>query len=401
MTDIIRIKQMKRTLNRKIAVIFGLAFLVMLSSIACGLSIPKTDSISDEPAVKNTVTVPTPVVISLPEAVVDEQGVLVNLYALVNPSVVNITIYSSQGGQVAAVSQGSGFIYDGDGHIITNAHVVEGGEQVDVTFSDGTIRIGHVIGSDLHADLAVIEVEDMPPGLAPLPLGDIDDVAVGQTVIAIGNPFGLDGTLTKGIVSALGRNIPALTAFSIPQAIQTDAAINPGNSGGPLLDLQGRVVGVNAQIETSGLSQTNSGVGFAIPVSIVKIVVPELIEKGEHEWAWLGVRGSNLSPTVAQAMNLTIEKGAYIAEITDDGPAEKAGLRGASGIKTVDGRTVDVGGDIVTAINGIPVNSFDDLLIYIALQTKPGDEVVLEIMRDGKLIEVTLTLESRPASIGQ
>lgn len=392
---------MKITLNRKISVFIGLACLVMLTSMACGLMTFSAESGSEDPVIRNTVSVPTPVIISLPEAVADEQGVLVNLYALVNPSVVNITIYGSQGGQVTALTQGSGFIYDGNGHIITNAHVVEGAEQVDVTFADGTTRLASVIGSDLHADLAVVEVDDMPAGLAPLPLGDIEDVAVGETVIAIGNPFGLDGTLTKGIVSALGRNIPALTAFSIPQAIQTDAAINPGNSGGPLLDLQGRVVGVNAQIETSGLSQTNSGVGFAIPVSIVKIVVPDLIEKGKHEWAWLGVRGSNLSATVAEAMNLSIEKGAYIAEITDGGPAEKAGLQGASGIKTVDGRAVDVGGDVVTAINGNPVNSFDDLLIYIALQTKPGEEVALEIMRDGKLIEIRLTLENRPVSISE
>lgn len=392
---------MKNVFNRKIWVLLGLAFFVVMTSLACGLSIPRSESVSEAPVIKNTVVVPTPVVISLPEAVVDEQGVLINLYALVNPSVVNITIYGSQGGQVIAVSQGSGFVYDGEGHIITNAHVVQGAEQVDVTFSDGTVRLGSVVGSDLHADLAVIEVENMPPGIAPLSLGDINDISVGQTVIAIGNPFGLDGTLTKGIVSAMGRNIPALTAFSIPQAIQTDAAINPGNSGGPLLDLQGRVIGVNAQIETTGLSQTNSGVGFAIPVSIVKIVVPDLIEKGKHDWAWLGVRGSNLSPTVVEAMNLTIEKGAYIAEVTDGGPAEKAGMRGASGIKTVDGRSVDVGGDVVTAINGNPINSFDDLLIYIALQTKPGDEVALEIMRDGKLIELRVTLESRPESLNE
>ncbi|MBN1536924.1 MAG: trypsin-like peptidase domain-containing protein [Anaerolineales bacterium] len=392
---------MKRILNQSTPVLIGLAIFVIFTSVACGLSIPKTEGMGEAPTISHTQVIPTPAVISLPEAVTDEQGVLISLYALVNPSVVNITIYGSQGGQVTAISQGSGFVYDGDGHIITNAHVVEGADQVDVTFSEGTTRLAKVVGTDLHADLAVIRIDDMPPGIAPLPLGDINDVLVGQTVVAIGNPFGLQGTLTKGIVSALGRNIPALTAFSIPQSIQTDAAINPGNSGGPLLDLQGKVVGVNAQIETSSLYQTNSGVGFAIPVSIVKLVVPDLIEKGEHEWAWLGVRGSNLSATVVQAMNLTIDKGAYIAEITEGGPAEKADMRGASGIKTVDGRAVDVGGDIVTAINGSPVHSFDDLLIYIAMETRPGDEVILEIMRDGKLIEVRVTLEKRPGYLSE
>ncbi len=392
---------MKRIINQKISVFIGLSSLVLFISVACGLMLPQVGSTPKALPIQNTLAIPTPVVISLPEAVADEQGVLVNLYAIVNPSVVNITIYGTEGGALTALSQGSGFVYDGEGHIVTNAHVVQGTDQVDVTFSDGTIRQASVVGSDLHADLAVVKVAEMPSGLAPLPLGDINDLAVGQTVVAIGNPFGLDGTLTKGIISALGRNIPALTAFSIPEAIQTDAAINPGNSGGPLLDLQGRVVGVNAQIETSGLSQTNSGVGFAIPVSIMKVVIPDLIEKGEHEWAWLGVRGSNLSPTVVEAMNLTIEKGAYLVEITEGGPAEKAGLQGATGNKTVNGRTVEVGGDIVTAINGNPINSFDDLLIYIALQTKPGDEVALSILRDGKLSEVRLTLEKRPSSLSE
>ncbi|NMC11932.1 MAG: PDZ domain-containing protein [Chloroflexi bacterium] len=392
---------MKKTLTREKSIFIGLSILVIFVTAACGLIIPKGESPATAPQPQNTVAVPTPVIISLPEAVVDEQAVLINLYAMVNPSVVNITLYGTNRGEVTAIGQGSGFVYDGDGHIVTNAHVVQEAEQVDVTFSDGTIRRGDVVGVDLHSDLAVVKVDNMPAGLAPLPLGDMEDLAVGQTVVAIGNPFGLEGTLTKGIISALGRNIPALTAFSIPQAIQTDAAINPGNSGGPLLDLSGRVIGVNAQIETSSFSQTNSGVGFAIPVSIMKVVLPDLITKGEYEWPWLGVRGGDLTPTVAEAMNLTIEKGAYIVEITEGGPADKAKMKGASGEKTVDGRTVEVGGDVVTAINGTPVNSFDDLLIYIALQTKPGDEVTLTVMRDGKPIEVRVTLEKRPSNLSE
>ncbi len=392
---------MKMTLNKNNSVLIGLSSLVLLVTLACGLFAPNFNNSSQTFQSQNTLAVPTPVVISLPEAVTDEQGVLISLYAMVNPSVVNLTVYGSQGGEIVPLSQGSGFLYDGDGHIITNAHVIEGGDQVDVTFSDGTIRQAAIVGEDLHADLAVVRVADMPPGLAPLPLGDVADLSVGQTVIAIGNPFGLDGTLTKGIISALGRNIPALTVFSIPEAIQTDAAINPGNSGGPLLDLQGRVIGVNAQIETSGLSQTNSGVGFAIPVSIVKVVVPDLIANGRHEWGWLGVHGTSLSPIVVEAMNLNIEKGAYIVEVDAGGPADKAGVRGATRTKTVNGRTVEVGGDIVTAINNSPINSFDDLLIYVALQTKPGDEVTLSVMRDGKLMDLKLTLQNRPDNLGE
>ena len=218
-------------------------------------------------------------------------------------------------------------------------------------------------------------------------------------MVAIGNPFGLEGTLTRGIVSALGRTIPALTQFSIPLSIQTDAAINPGNSGGPLLNLQGEVIGVNAQIETGGTNTANSGVGFAVPVNIIKIVVPDLIEKGKHDWAWLGVRGGSLTPTLIDANNLPVNKGAYISEVVAGGPSDKAGLRGASGTTTVNGRETLVGGDVVTAINGVTVNSFDDLLVYVSLQSKPGDEVTLTIARDGKNQELKVVLEPRPKEI--
>ena len=242
------------------------------------------------------------------------------------------------------------------------------------------------------------KIDSLPEGVIPLSLGDMNALAVGQTVIAIGNPFGLEGTLTKGVISALGRTIPALTPFSIPQAIQTDAAINPGNSGGPLLNLQAEVIGLNAQIETGGTSRTNSGVGFAIPVSIIKLVVPDLIEKGVHEWAWLGVRGGNLYPAVIEAMDLPVEKGAYIAEVISNGPSEKAGLRGSGGTRRVEGRVVQVGGDVVTTIDGQNVRSFDDLLIYIALQTAPGQTVNLTIIRNGEVQDLEITLEARPDS---
>jgi 2-alkenal reductase len=227
------------------------------------------------------------------------------------------------------------------------------------------------------------------------------ELSVGQTAIAIGNPFGLEGTLTRGIISALGRTIPALTRFGIPRAIQTDAAINPGNSGGPLLDLHGHVIGVNAQIETGGTTRSNSGVGFAIPVDIVRLVVPALIEKGEYEWAWLGVRGGSVTPILVEAMDLSVERGAYIVEVTPDGPAERAGLRGASDEISVDGRRTTVGGDVVTAIDDRPVRSFEDLLIYIALEAAPGRDVTLTILRDGKWQDVSVRLGTRPLSSGR
>jgi len=339
---------------------------------------------------------------SLPPDSAAGQGddtVLVELYRRVNPSVVNITIYDEENGVLTPVSQGSGFVYDDQGHIVTNAHVVHGAREVEVTFSDGTTRTAEIIGEDLHSDLAVVKVDELPGGANPLPLGRMEDLAVGQTVVAIGNPFGLQGTLTRGVISALGRTIPALTPFSIPQSIQTDAAINPGNSGGPLLNLQGEVIGVNAQIETGGVSNTNLGIGFAVPVSIVRLVVPDLIAKGKHEWAWLGVRGGNVTPPLVKAMDLPVDKGAYLVDVLPDGPSAKAGLRGARRTTVVDGRQVEVGGDVVTAIDGKPISTFDDLLVYISLETHPGQTVTLTILRDGNYKDVKVTLEERPTSL--
>lgn len=378
-----------------------LLFLVLAISLGCSITspfrgIPAGDT--TEPATTNTI-IATPTQLPLPADVADEQALLVNLYKRANPAVVNITIYGGQGGQIAPLGQGSGFVYDEDGRIVTNDHVVEGAEQVEVTFSDGTIREAEVIGQDPNSDLAVVKVDQLPAGIAPLPLGDLNELAVGQTIIAIGNPFGLDGTLTRGIVSALGRTIPALTPFSIPQAIQTDAAINPGNSGGPLLDLHGDVIGVNAQIETGGTSRSNSGVGFAIPVNVVKRVVPVLIKEGSYEWAWLGVRGGTVTPVLIEAMQLPVERGAYILEITPNGPAEQAGLRGSDNIEIVNGQSILVGGDIVTAIDGQPVRSFDDMLIYVALETSPGQEVKLTIIRGGGTQDLSVRLGARPDSL--
>lgn len=380
-----------------------LMLLVPVIILGCSITSPFSGAPADnapEPTAVNPTT-STPAQLTLPDDVVDEQTLLVNLYARANPAVVNITIYGQNGGQIVPLGQGSGFVYDESGSIVTNDHVVEGAQQVEVTFSDGTIRDAEVIGQDPNSDLAVVKVDQLPAGIAPLLLGDMSELAVGQTVIAIGNPFGLDGTLTRGIISALGRTIPALTPFSIPQAIQTDAAINPGNSGGPLLDLHGHVIGVNAQIETNGTSRSNSGVGFAIPVNVVERVVPVLIEKGTYEWAWLGVRGGSIVPSLVEAMNLSVERGAYILEVTARGPAEQAGLRGAENTMTVNGLTVPVGGDVITAIDGQLVRSFDELLIYIAMQAEPGQKVTLTILRDGKTQDVNVQLGARPEGLGQ
>jgi S1-C subfamily serine protease len=376
------------------AVLAGLV--VLVTTLACGGTNPFSTP-TEDPVLEPTVVVQIPEVVSQPVQMVSEDQVLIDLYARVNPSVVNITIYGSMNDQIVALGQGSGFIYDTLGNIITNAHVVHGATEIEVTFFDGLVRAVTLVGEDLNSDLAVVHV-DLPEGVNPLPLGEMSDLAVGQTVVAIGNPFGLQGTLTRGIISALGRTIPALTIFSIPQAIQTDAAINPGNSGGPLLNLDGEVIGVNAQIETDGTNNSNIGVGFAIPVSIIRRVVPELIANGEYIWPYLGISGGDVIPLLVEAMSLPVERGAYVAAVVANTPASRAGLQGASGTVTLDGRTIDTGGDVITAIDGTPVLSFDDLLLYLSLNTAPDQTVTLTILRDGEMRDVPVTLVARPST---
>lgn len=398
--------------TNRILILLTLSLMLPVLALACSATIPgQLQAENTVPPVVSTVVEAVsevndvPVVDSLQptESVTKvetgEEMSLVDLYAMANPAVVNITVYNEDSDVLLPLGQGSGFLYDEDGHIVTNAHVVQDAQSVEVTFSDGTIREAEVIGTDLNSDLAVVHVDELPGEIAPLPLASMESLAVGQTVVAIGNPFGLDGTLTRGVISALGRSIPALTPFTIPQSIQTDAAINPGNSGGPLLNMRGEVIGVNDQIRTDGVNNSNLGVGFAIPVSIVRLIVPDLIQNGEHDWAWLGVRGSSLTPPLVEAMDLPVEKAAYIASILPGGPADKAGLEGEDETRTIDKRLVSLGGDVVTAIDGQPVKSFDDLLIYIALEAEPGEPVVLTIWRDGEYLDVTVTLEERPAEL--
>ena len=393
-----------------------LLFIPLFVSIAmaCSLFSPDSQEVTTDTLESQQVIVeptqPAQEVVPLQDSPIAQQDVpisdliqqennLIDLYSRVNPSVVNITTYQQSQNDMLPNSQGSGFVYDMEGHIVTNAHVVHGSDQIDVSFADGTVASADIVGEDLHSDLAVLEVSNMPEGTQPVQLGSMSDVLVGQTVIAIGNPFGYNGTLTRGIVSGIGRTIPALTSFSIPQAIQTDASINPGNSGGPLLNLNGQVIGVNAQIQTDGFSQSNQGVGFAIPVSIVKRVVPALIDNGEINWAWLGVAGGDLTRDIAEAMNMASQSGAYLSSIIENGPADEAGLQGNRGEDTNRGRRIPTGGDVIVAINGQQIQSFDDLLNYIALNSSPGDEVNLTIFRDGKTIDVRLVLGTRPDSL--
>ncbi len=382
-------------LSRNTRIVLSILLFFSIVSLACGVSAPRAITTQPTPNAKAIHAIPTASASQI-EIVTNEDQVLVDMYNRLNPSVVNITVYLNQNDVLAPYAQASGFIYDDQGYIITNAHVVHGADTVEVTFSDGLIREATVVGEDLNSDLAVIKSE-LPADITAIPLGTMENLAVGQTVVAIGNPFGFEGTLTHGIISALGRTIPALTVFSIPQAIQTDAAINPGNSGGPLLNLNGEVIGVNAQIETNGTSDSNLGVGFSIPVSLIRRVVPALVETGKYDWPWLGVSGGTVNPPLVKAMNLNVEQGAYVSKVTADGPALAAGLRGTTETITQDGRSVDIGGDVITAINGQPVKTFDDILVYLTLNTSPGQEVTLTILRDGQYQDVTVQLGTRPS----
>ncbi len=397
--------QSSRTSRRSI---FLAILALSLSALACQIFIPGSSepSAAGLPPTNTALPAkPTEAAILEPEfpilqgAALDEQSALINLYARVNPAVVNITAFIRENNQLIGYSEGSGFVIDQDGNIVTNAHVIHGAELLEVTFSDSSTRPAELIGEDFSSDLAVIRIENTPSGVTPLAIGDDDSLQVGQTVVAIGNPFGLEGTMTRGIISAVGRTIPALNTFSIPKAIQTDAPINPGNSGGPLLNLSGEVIGVNAQIRTQDDSRSNSGVGFAIPSSLVKRVVPALIGGGSYSWPWLGVTGGDLDWVTAGAMELSVDRGAYISQALDDGPSGKAGLRGSTGTATYEGRETEVGGDVIIAINGTPIYSFDDLLIYIALETAPGDAVTVTILRDNQERNLEITLEPRPQSL--
>lgn len=298
---------------------------------------------------------------------------------------------------------GSGFVWDSEGHIVTNNHVVEGATKIEVTFADGTSLPATLVGADPYSDLAVIQVEGAGDLLMPVTMGDSDLVKVGELAIAIGNPYGLSNTMTVGIISALGRSIPAgemsmftgNPRFTIPEIIQTDAPINPGNSGGVLLNDQGEVIGVTTAIESS--SGSNAGIGFVVPSNTVQKVVPTLINDGGFKHPYLGISGSTLGREIAEAMNLDANtKGALVGEVVEDGPAAEAGLIGSNDETTINGQSIPVGGDVIIAINGDKIKSMDDLIAYLLGKTSVGETVTLTILRDGSQIEVEVTLGERP-----
>ena len=293
------------------------------------------------------------------------------------------------------IGSGSGWVYDTDGHIITNNHVVEGTSWIQVSFQSGSIFQATLVGRDPYSDMAVIKINASGEPLFPLVIGVSKELLVGETVIAIGNPFGLDNTMTAGIVSATGRQMSTINNYAIVDVIQTDAAINPGNSGGPLFNLRGKVIGMNTAI----ISNTNdfSGIGFAIPSDTIQREVMSLIEHGSYEHPWLGVSGLDLTPQFAEAMGLVNStKGTLVVELIEGGPADQAGILDSTDTMSIGGFSYSVGGDVIIGIDGVIMETFYELQVYLTRNTKPGDIVTMNVIRDGDVIEVPFTLGSRP-----
>jgi S1-C subfamily serine protease len=302
----------------------------------------------------------------------------------------------SSGGGTAT---GSGFVIDSEGHVLTNNHVIDGASQITVKLgASDTDYKATVIGADPASDLALLKINAPSSQLHPLTLGDSSKMEVGDPVVAIGNPFGLDRTVTSGIVSALQRQIQAPNGFSISNVIQTDAAINPGNSGGPLINSAGEVIGINSQIETGGGSEGNVGIGFAIPIDTARAEIHQLETNGEVEHAWLGISGGSITPSMAKALNLPVSEGVTVQSVEKGGPADKAGVEGGNTTATIEGAEVSLGGDIITAIDGKKIKGMEEIIEAINAD-KPGDEVELTILRDGKTKTATVTLGKRPASV--
>ena len=322
---------------------------------------------------------------------------LPDLFQKVENSVVQIT--DSNEIDVFESRLGSGFVYDDNGHIITNHHVVDGGgNRLDVTFPDGSVYRASLIGSDPSADIAVLYVQEVPKEkLLSLPLADSSKVRVGERVAAIGNPFGLSGSLSTGIVSGVGRQIPAQEdeGFTIPDIIQTDAPINPGNSGGPLLNMRGEVIGINSAIySTTGQF---AGVGFAIPSNTISQIVPSLITTGSYQHPWLGVAGRDMTPGIADRLGLDEPRGFLVMDVVAGSPAEKAGIQRGGEDAVIDGIPITLGGDVIIGIDNNTVRRIDDILAYVETEKAVGDDLKLTILRDGQTVEAIATLAARPS----
>ena len=320
---------------------------------------------------------------------------LVQLFEKSEAGVVKIGVQRGPDGPRDTPGMGSGFVYDNLGHIITNAHVVEGASKATVTFLDGTQYDAEIIGKDKFTDIAVIKVSEKPRLLHPLQMGDSSQLHVGEPVAAIGNPFGLSGSMTSGIVSQIGRLLPTQdSGFSIPDVIQTDAAINPGNSGGPLLNMKGEVIGINTAIQS--ISGEFSGIGFAVPSNTALKIVPGLIEDGEYKHPWIGISGRDIDPELARVLDLKDAKGFIVITVVDGSPADKAGLKGMTETQMIDGKEYPANGDIILSVDDKEVRKISDILVHLQREKSVGDTMSLGVLRDGEFMHISLELVERP-----
>lgn len=392
-------------MNRKLYILVSAGLLLGISLGCVGLQPPDVRP-TDVPTPTAMVATPEPLVVAPPDnALVQLETQVEAVYEAVGDAVVNITVtsagYDLFFNAVPQEGSGSGFFYDDQGHIITNFHVIEDAEDIRVTFADGVTVPAKVVGSDPTYDLAVIKIDVSTHPAPYVPIGNSDSIRVGQFVVAIGNPFGLEQTVTFGVVSSLGRVIESPDGRYIGEAIQTDAAINPGNSGGPLLDLDGRVIGVNAQIVSP--SQANAGIGFAIPANTVKHVVPDLIEYGYYRHPWMGVRffpaglNARMSESFAEwGADDVPDRGVLILSVEPGFAAEEAGLRGGTQRIDTPYGELAVGGDVIVDIDGTPIVNPQGLIAYLETSTRPGDTVQVTVLRDGEEITIPVTLGERP-----
>jgi 2-alkenal reductase len=385
--------------NIRLLIPFTVLILALLACQASPLALMKTPTPALSGGGQTAQPTDIPPLISS-SSLNDQQDVMTSLYAHVTPGIVAIQVLTSDG-----ASLGTGFVYNDEGYIITNQHVVAGQQKMQVDFTNGYKAFAKLIGVDPDSDLAVIQVDAPASELHPLTLGDSSQLKVGQTVIAIGNPFGLSGTMTTGIVSALGRTLESNRAaengsfFSASDQIQTDAAINPGNSGGPLFNLKGEVIGVNRAIRTdsstSGGEPVNSGIGFAIAVNIVKRVAPGLIKDGKYDYPYMGISSQDkLTLDEINVLDLKQLTGAYVTTVTPGGPADKAGV--IAGTKDVGLQGLRGGSDLIVAVDGHPVHVFNDLLSYLVNNKSPGDSITLTVLRGDQRVDLQLTLGKRP-----
>ncbi|MEZ4645193.1 MAG: trypsin-like peptidase domain-containing protein [Chloroflexota bacterium] len=373
-----------------------------MTALSCQLATAvATPTATSTPATTATpiviVATPTPLGDDVLQPIDVEEQLITNLYERVGPSVVHITAQivtmSFFYGPLASEGTGSGFVLDTEGHIVTNYHVIEGAESLEVLFSDDTQVPAQVVGIDPANDLAVIQGDLPTEQLFPVTLGTSENLRVGQRAIAIGNPFGLDRTLTTGVVSALGRPLQTDSDNYIYEVIQTDAAINPGNSGGPLLNSRGEVIGINTAIREDA-----QGIGFAVPVDTIKRIVPALISDGYFPHPWLGFLGYSLTPELASALDLPVDHGILVAQLYRNSPAVEAGIQGATQQAIVGNRRMYLGGDIVTAINGTTIADWNDLQEYLALNTQVDDVVTLSLIRSGQTMDLAVTIAAQPQS---